>query len=407
MKEATLLLFLISGQLKCFLLAYGIELPVDLTLLTAVLVTAVAAVEFMTKPDFKNLVNRHRVMPMIAICIFYLWMIITLSFTPSEKYAYTKCFYFLTNILAFGVLFVSPSFRFIRFRNLLIAVSVIMSIFFLLAFPDYWLSTPSVFGIRDFECFKLLYLPLGFLLGMSIILSLGIRDEIKKIVLINFLLLLLAGTASRGPLIFTLFVLFLAVILMIRTIFSFIRHHTKRFVYLMIFILVFDSAYFLVAMNNEKLSVNYERSFARFLVLFGIDTGTGMQNTSVEVRVGHIKYAWEKITESPATFMKGYGIGSYGLMKEGTDKRLYPHNMFLEILFEMGLLGMIFFLWYLYYIGKSIRGKPLFILLLMIYLLLNLAKSFSLVDLRFFFAIFGFVLYLPLSLFTSPKRKHV
>lgn len=39
----------------------------------------------------------------------------------------------------------------------------------------------------------------------------------------------------------------------------------------------------------------------------------------------------------------GYGIGSFGLLSWGEDVRFYPHNIFLEVALEMGVVGFFFF----------------------------------------------------------------
>jgi O-antigen ligase len=73
----------------------------------------------------------------------------------------------------------------------------------------------------------------------------------------------------------------------------------------------------------------------------------------------------------------------------GVDGRGYPHNIILEIWFELGLIGLFLFLLFamssfIYKISKE--SKTSWIIFL--YIILNLLKSNSLVDIRihlFFF----------------------
>ena len=37
----------------------------------------------------------------------------------------------------------------------------------------------------------------------------------------------------------------------------------------------------------------------------------------------------------------GYGTGNYGFFYTGVDAKVYPHNLFVEILYENGILGLL------------------------------------------------------------------
>ena len=55
-------------------------------------------------------------------------------------------------------------------------------------------------------------------------------------------------------------------------------------------------------------------------------------------RVNYYRYVLEQVLEIP---FWGYGYGSFGLKYMGEDITLYPHNLFLEVLFEMGHLSLL------------------------------------------------------------------
>lgn len=67
-------------------------------------------------------------------------------------------------------------------------------------------------------------------------------------------------------------------------------------------------------------------------------------------------------------FLKGAGIGSYSLSVFGEDVMYYPHNVFLELFFENGLIGVFLFCLVLFLFLRSF--KPNIINLLCIYFFL-------------------------------------
>ena len=81
----------------------------------------------------------------------------------------------------------------------------------------------------------------------------------------------------------------------------------------------------------------------------------------------------------------GHGFGSYGLVYKGIDGRLYPHNILIEIWMECGLLA--FFTLTLIMI-LTIYSKNIFqtrFNLIVLFITLNLLKSFNFGDIRLFF----------------------
>ncbi len=67
-------------------------------------------------------------------------------------------------------------------------------------------------------------------------------------------------------------------------------------------------------------------------------------------------------------FIKGFGIGSFSILILGEDITYYPHNIFLELFFENGLIGLLLFIVILYLFFKSFN--PNLINLLCIYFLI-------------------------------------
>jgi O-antigen ligase len=138
----------------------------------------------------------------------------------------------------------------------------------------------------------------------------------------------------------------------------------------------------------QKLFAN---TLFRFTSLINDIIYGGGQDQSADTRVLLIQDAFWGIVKSIDSFLFGYGIGSFGIITWGEDIRLYPHNMILEIWFELGLIGlMAFFIWIVYVLTK-LRGQPnqYISYWLIFYVFLNLMKSSSLVDIRTEFAFFA------------------
>jgi O-antigen ligase len=129
-----------------------------------------------------------------------------------------------------------------------------------------------------------------------------------------------------------------------------------------------------------------ERSISRFTVL-GSDNST-------EERYEHYSFVMSKLNGNLNSLIFGYGTGSYGILFEGSEERIYPHNIFLELLIENGIIGFSIFLLFIAVLIVSILANRNgeFKVVLLLFILANISKSFSLVDIRFVFFIFSIML---------------
>ena len=148
------------------------------------------------------------------------------------------------------------------------------------------------------------------------------------------------------------------------------------------------AAYYLI----DRYALLLERSISRLMMLLD-----PKGSESIVERITQVSYSFDRIFENAGNFLFGLGIGSFGILYEGVDERSYPHNVMLEIWFELGLLGILLFILLLLVYFKKIRLRFNFILIF-IYLLLNSLKSYSLIDLRIMFGILSVLLiYLSFS----------
>jgi len=114
------------------------------------------------------------------------------------------------------------------------------------------------------------------------------------------------------------------------------------------------ACYFLIPRFHE--SINY--------LLTELSHGATGEYGSVTLRLGFAKYSWKAIKQH---FIFGYGTGSFREVYAKTggptlgDKLLsHPHNEFLLILFQLGVIGLIVFMfWILFQWFDTARLKPL------------------------------------------------
>ena len=134
------------------------------------------------------------------------------------------------------------------------------------------------------------------------------------------------------------------------------------------------------------------RSIYRFEVLStslnDVNFSNNQENSSFNKRLEYLIFSKTKIFENKNSLILGYGLGSFSNEYDQTDRRLYPHNIIVEIVFELGLIGLLLALAFL--ISNSSSYKGFFTnlaLMAAITLLINSMKSSSLVDLRLLFAL--------------------
>ena len=149
----------------------------------------------------------------------------------------------------------------------------------------------------------------------------------------------------------------------------------------------------------------FDRSITRLELLIefnGFNSGGG-GGKSVEERVGMLNFCYDKIVHSPTSLVFGYGIGSFWYEYTGIDGRGYPHNLVLEILFELGLIGLLIFIIFWGVASKHFKYTALS--WIVFYLLLNSLKSSSLVDLRILFFMFSLALIDGSNNFVLQKKS--
>jgi hypothetical protein len=148
-----------------------------------------------------------------------------------------------------------------------------------------------------------------------------------------------------------------------------------------------------IAKHNKSLKL-VDNTIARLMGLVNEEGG----GASAHSRIVNAKFSMQKIDKSP---FWGYGVGSFGYEKSNIDQLDYPHNIFLEVWFELGYIPLLIFLFIFYQVYRHINPKECsWCLALYFYFLLNLLKSSSLIDIRMmlgFYAIFVTIEYIEIK----------
>jgi O-antigen ligase len=188
----------------------------------------------------------------------------------------------------------------------------------------------------------------GWLMGMAIVILLfypvaRTRGRQRKVII--FLLPVFIGglmaAAARGPIVGLSIASLIGMAILLKE--RQLRIVTAATM-LLVLALGFGGAYFILRQTDAG---KYAAKTGEIESLFTEGTSSG----SAGERLGFYKATIAAIPNQP---LWGTGIGSWSTFYFGDDQRNYPHNLFLEIAFEEGLIGLAAFLALLAMVGISI-----------------------------------------------------
>ena len=277
----------------------------------------------------------------LAFLIFATLVAASYFYTSAPDYGGSKLFRFL---LIGTLLFVSPFFiiftedDFRRFVALFIGFSAVTAI--------QLIGTLETRG-QDAEN-DITRIGAGWLMGMAILLLLFYplsRNRRWQRALLIFLLPLFIGglmaSAARGPIVAMSVAVLIGVAVLIKD--GQLRGATA-FLLLLFLAAGAGGAYLLLRQADVG---KYTAKAGELKQLFTEGTASG---TSAK-RMDFYRATLSAIPDHP---FLGTGIGSWSTFYFGNDQRNYPHNLFLEIAFEQGLIGLTAFLALLGLVGISI-----------------------------------------------------
>jgi O-antigen ligase len=383
MNEILYIIFLLSGIIKMFILYFKIPMPVDFTLLSAALLLFLLFKDFI-KYGFVRYINRYVLNAFNLLLILFIVIIFSIYYTSSNQYVYVKTIQYITVLLSAAFPFLVYKFsiqRFYKYSVILITLITVLYVPLFLKANMLFMTHYNLFENSPLGIIHGGYLTVGYIIGIALIILLYKDIYIKeyRILLFIFLFVALLTTGARGPLIFLILILIFYI-------------YTRKSIFLKINIKTFLIVGMLFAivipflMNKYDFSDLFDRTFSRLTAL-----EVAKKDSAANDRLKRISYVISKIDTEH--ILQGYGFGSFGIEYTGHDIRTYPHNIILEILFELGLIGLAVYLLYIFLIIKKIYyHKDALSIVLFIYLFLNSLKSLSLTDSRIMFAFFTIIL---------------
>lgn len=278
--------------------------------------------------------------PLLAYLIFAGLVTASYFYTSAPNYGGSK----LLRFLLIGTLFlIAPSFilftedNFRHFARLFVGFSAVTAIQLVSN-----LETRSADAENDIT-----RIGAGWLMGMAILILLFYpltRNRKWQRAMVIFLLpLFLAGlmaSAARGPMVAVGIAVLIGVAKLLKE--GKLRVVTAL---VLLFILVtgVGGAYFVLRQTDLG---KYTAKAGELEVLFTQGSSSG----SAGKRVDFYRATLDALPNQP---LIGTGIGSWSTFYFGNDQRNYPHNLFLEIAFEQGLVGLTAFLAMLSLVGVA------------------------------------------------------
>lgn len=396
MLESLFVIFLLSGIIKGYFEYYNIQFPIDFTLFSIIFVLLFFTLRVIFQSNYKLYLSKRNFYVLAFSFLFWIWMAFSLIYTQSTNYSYSKTYLFGTILLTIVII----AFGGLDIRKVIKSFIIYNYILLILFFPVLYEYQKGIISDAMTKGISNLYLTLGENLGIIILLlkfnkySIFKSNIDKYFIYISFLLLIIIG--ARGPLIFAILIFILYYVISYKDNNKFSLKISLLKVLIGVFgLLLF--IYGIIYFHNE-INTLFDRSLSRLFLVFDSNS------SSISQRLEHLTKSWN-LLQSPITFIRGIGIGSYSLLTTGIDTRGYPHNIFLEVLVELGIIGLIIFILIflsLIYYGKRNKYISMFVLL---FIFLNMLKSSSLVDTRIYFAFF--VLYHNEFEFNSKNRLFV
>jgi O-antigen ligase len=328
--ETTFILFLFAGRYKADPRLNWI--PIDITALLLIINILIALYLFFKRRVF---FSHYSVKLVISGYFFVLYSFASLLWSIGDEYATIKSFYIITlfywPLIASSLIIASSELRIKRLITLLFIFSL-------------WITTESLFQYFSTGSYTFVnvlgsnYLGVGRIVGMGAViiwaniqaLQIYWQKKITLLLLLGIFMYSLMIIGGRGPLIAT------AIPMLLITAIAYMQSHNKvklflRFVFILIAAAIISivGSTFIKGFEIRLLTIDR-------LLLIG-QTGSG------EI-AGVRQWLYEAAVNMwYAKPIFGYGIGSFPIYIDVGDIKEYPHNLILEILAELGLLGCIFF----------------------------------------------------------------
>jgi len=380
-QNVLLWLLVTGGAIKPFFIYY--DAPFDWTLLIFLAVVLDILFNLFTRPNEIRL-NKEKLLILGVLGLLYSFILLSLTYTPSPTFSIEKSYLFSINIL----FFIYP--LFLRRLNLQLQYKLFLfillplAIWFILFKTLYFSPLNSGYRLVNVRFYDIRRNYLGF--GMCLCILTILQIHLKKPVLIGiFSIVLLFGLGSRGALIFLLITL---IIWKWKSMVQRVMRFKLKKKALRILTIATLTLPIILITQYQRIADFLYLGVVRFQSLFRVS-----RDQSLQGRFERISFAIEDIFSSFSTIFFGNGIGSFGILYTGTDVREYPHNIFLEVLFELGIVALILFCVFLFL--PFLYKRQMVFKVLVLYFLLNALKSGDLVGLWLLFFFIGLLVFNP------------
>ena len=305
---------------------------------------------------------------------FYAVILLSLIYSPSPKYKYIKSANFIVSIIYLIYPFFIRKIDIKKALFLIKFVGLFLSLFYIYQRYNYFL--PSNVG-RDTFYAKHRQLSVAYL-GLGVLISITLLHESfkKNWIQVLLLLFLIIALGSRGSFVFSIIVLLL---------FHFKKKYSIKkwfsnglsFIIIGLVIPIFLFYFDIKKYNIASAGISRFNSFLNIL-----------NDASVLGRIDYYTYTTKMIFSSLNSILFGYGIGSYGVLYVNIDVRKYPHNIFLESWFELGIIGFVLMI-LIILIPFFINSKSLLLKAIYFFLVLSAMKTGNITDLWTLFLTIG------------------
>ena len=368
-------LFLLSGAIKPFFIYIGF--PIDITLMALLLVVFDLLFNLIFRYH-KLKIDREQLLICSLLGLFFALVCLSLIYTASPFYSYRKVADLIMCLLVFvyPVFMVKINLKYFYWTIILTALpisffAIIGKYIYLSSLNvNYTILSPAFMGVSHG------YLDLGTAIAFLGLLSLKFSKKKTAMFLLSTLIIL--GLGSRGPLIFLLLTVMF---------FYYKKRHKiilkKRALTFLFFL--FTAGLLVFIKFYEKFQIMFSYGYSRFVSLFNPSN-----DLSVLGRLDMYEFALDKI-QTFQGFTIGYGVGSFGMLFVGEDIRAQAHNILLDIWFELGIVGVFIFSFFLvipFFLKRDVLLKTL-----AFYIMLSAMKSSSYGDDRIFFGAFALLIF--------------
>lgn len=388
-----LALFLTAGFVKGLLiLKFSFFQRVDYTVLCASLTLIVMGYHFVRQGiNFRSIISTS----LILYILLSITLLFGITYTSAPNYGFDKA----TNFVTFGfIAFLAPIIFGQRLNDFKFIIWILIILGIILAIGT--IVAPHSAIIREDAATRGGFLeasPLNTadkLASASVIMFvfaiMGNTSGLLRVfslVLIPIMMIGIVITGSRGPFMGLVFATIATIIICRRKV-------SKIWLPWIVTILVFAVIITFIRMPGEVTS--------RIANIW--QSEYGLQETA-ESRTNLFSWTTSRIWKRPVF---GYGTGAFAVDRGGDDKRNYPHNFFLELMYENGIIGLllgIVFIWIIFkrwrQAAQQVRLYELDISLfqmvhisglLFLYTFTQSMKSGDITDNRFMFFCAGLVL---------------